>query len=245
MSTKMADAMLKNQTAGMTPKSAEKENDNNKRPPKKPTNVGKDSQPSASGTQTAPKGNSTRETASALKTYNTEVLGVLKELSNNQNKINDKTEKLSSRVDSLYEYDYYENYYDDNAEECVAAIPTPHDSVAESFGSQSPLSEPPTKKQKADDSIFKNISEKFNPKETVDNEINPDLAEFVNAAFRDGISDERQTELVKEIHRPVNCQALVKTKVNQSIWRLLKPHTQTDDVKMKQFRTTSLKLLLM
>ena len=140
------------------------------------------------------------------------------------------------------DYDYYENNYDDNAEECVTAI-SPHDSVAESFGSsQSPsLSEPPTKKQKADDSIFKNISEKINPKETVDNEINPDLAEFVNAAFRDSISDKRQTELVKEIHRPVNCQALVKMKVNQSIWRLLKPHTQTDDVKMQTIQNNIIK----
>lgn len=101
--------------------------------------------------------------------------------------------------------------------------------------------EPPSKKQKTDNSIFKNISEKFNPKETVDNEVNEDLAQFINATFRDGISDERLSELIKDIHRPSNCEALVKTKVNQSIWRLLKSHTQTDDVKMQVIQNNVVK----
>lgn len=230
---------MKFQAAG-TQKMAEKENDSSKKPVKKPTNVGKETQASGSGAQSAPKGDSNRDAALALKTYNTEVLGVLKELNANQNKINEKIEKLSSRVDSFYDnqdYDYNDECYYDSSAYGVANSPT--DTLDESY--EMFLSEPPSKKQKTDDSIFKNISEKFNPKETVDIEINEDLAEFVNATFRDGISDERQTELVKDIHRPSNCQALVKTKVNQSIWRLLKPHTQTDDVKMQTIQNNIVK----
>ena len=41
---------------------------------------------------------SAKETAAAIKSNNSEVLGVLKELSSNQNEISDKLEKLSCRV---------------------------------------------------------------------------------------------------------------------------------------------------
>jgi hypothetical protein len=71
------------------------------------------------------------------------------------------------------------------------------------------------------------LGEKFLQSESVDSEVNDDLATFVNSAFRSGISEEKQSELVKEIHRSNNCEALVKTRVNQGIWRLLKPHKQT------------------
>ena len=67
------------------------------------------------------------------------------------------------------------------------------------------------------------------------------MAMFVNSAFREGISDEKQTELVKDIHCPSNCNALVKTTVNQPIWRFLKPQTQTDDVKMQGIQNNVLK----
>ena len=35
--------------------------------------------------------------------------------------------------------------------------------------------------------------------------------------------------------------ALAKTTVNQPIWRLLKPHTQTDDVKMQSIQNNIIK----
>ena len=51
--------------------------------------------------------------------------------------------------------------------------------------------------------------------------IDSDLKDFINATFREGISDDQQTDLVKNFHRPGNMFAMVKTKVNQCIWRLL------------------------
>ena len=177
---------------------------------------------------------------------NAEVAGILKELYNNQNKISDRLEKLSSRVDSIYEYAYdeYDNeqyevidgnqneHYDD-AYENVVPESSDHDQSVETA---SVASEPPLKKQKLERaSVFKNIHDKFNPKETVDVDINSELAEFINTAFREGegISEDKQSELLKEIHHPNNCSTLVKTTVNQPIWRLLKAHTQTDDIKMQ------------
>ena len=97
------------------------------------------------------------------------------------------------------------------------------------------------KKQKTDSSIFKNISEKFNPKEVTDHEIDSDLKDFINVTFRERISDDQQTDLIKNIHRPGNRFAMVKTKVNQCIWRLLKPQTQTDDVKMQTIQNDMIK----
>ena len=77
--------------------------------------------------------------------------------------------------------------------------------------------------------------------ESVDNEIKDDLASFVNNAFRNGVSDEKLAELVKDIHRPSNCDALVKTRVNQGLWRLLKPHTQTEDSKLQSVQNCIVK----
>ena len=57
---------------------------------------------------------------------------------------------------------------------------TQYDGSFKTFEPDISFQEPPCKKQKMDDSIFKNISEKFNPKKIVDSEINGDLAQFVN-----------------------------------------------------------------
>lgn len=218
--------------------------DGGKKPPKKQS-VGKETPgtsmtASSTGAVTQSNKKSTQESVPA--NFSSEVVNILKELHSNQNKVNDKLEKLSSRVDSLYDSYSYENenenyeydQYDENVD--------PDQSFERSEAPLSVCSEPPTKKQKtSEDSVFKNISEKFNPKETVDSEVDEDLASFINSTFRDGISDERQNELVKDIHRPSNCDSLVKTKVNQSIWRLLKPHTQTDDVKMQTIQNNVIK----
>ena len=73
-------------------------------------------------------------------------------------------------------------------------------------------SEPPSKKQKTE-SIFKHINVKFNLKEQVDSGVNDKLAEFVNSALIDGITEENQTLLIKDTHCPSNCPALVKRKL--------------------------------
>ena len=75
----------------------------------------------------------------------------------------------------------------------------------------------------------------------MDAEINDDLAGFVNNAFRSVIAEEKQTEMIKTVLRPINCDSLVKTRVNQGIWHLLKPHTQTDDVKLQNVQNLVVK----
>ncbi|MEW8548333.1 MAG: hypothetical protein AB2693_32925 [Candidatus Thiodiazotropha sp.] len=180
--------------------------------------------------------------------FNSEVAGILKELHDNQTKISNKLDNLSTRVDNIYDYsnEEYEGSLDTYDAEQYENVCVDGDfenvDPNETYEGASVVSEPPTKIQKLDkSSIFKNISDKFNPKEVVDSDINEELAEFINSAFREGISDDKQTELLKEIHRPSNCNFLVKTTVNQPIWRLLKPHTQTDDVKMQSIQNNIIK----
>ena len=120
-------------------------------------------------------------------------MGILKELSSNQNKFSDKLEKLSSRVDSIYDYDYeklssrvdsiydYDQYVDNQSEGSRITEQFDQDKDFENYAydaAQDDCADPPLleddcnessrKKQKTDGSIFKNISEKFNPKEVTD-----------------------------------------------------------------------------
>ena len=64
---------------------------------------------------------------------------------------------------------------------------------------------PPNKKQKTgDQSVFKSLSDKFKIKEKVDTPVDPELAEMVNNLFRQGMQEDRFSELIKSIDRPEN-----------------------------------------
>ena len=117
----------------------------------------------------------------------------------------------------MYDESHYDPHYDKNYED-------KYDSCLHNASSRCEDNEsedcPPSKKQKT---TFKGLSYKFLLSEKVDNEVNDDLAHFVNSSFRDGVSEERVSEIMKEIFRPNNCDSLTKTRVNPGIWRLLKP----------------------
>ena len=89
--------------------------------------------------------------------------------------------------------------------------------------------------------IFSSLLNKFQQEDAVDGEANDDLAHFVNTSFRSGLTEEKLADIVKDIHRPQNCEALVKTRVNQGIWRLLKMHTQADDNRMQTIQDLIIK----
>ncbi|MEW8148118.1 MAG: hypothetical protein AB2788_20445 [Candidatus Thiodiazotropha endolucinida] len=162
--------------------------------------VSKGKEPIASTSSETGSVSNPKQTANPSASFSSEVVGILKELHQNQTKVNERLETLSSRVDAIYNDSYsydelapydenefdYEQYpeYDDAYENRDL------DQSSEAVSSVSVVSEPPSKIQKLEqDSVFKNISEKFNPKEMVDSNINDELAMFVNSAFREGISD--------------------------------------------------------
>ena len=52
---------------------------------------------------------------------------------------------------------------------------------------------------------FKTVANDYKAKDTVDVKINDDLADVVNGFFREAISDEKYSEIMKSIARPENC----------------------------------------
>jgi hypothetical protein len=115
--------------------------------------------------------------------------------------------------------------------------------------------EPPSKKQKTsnDSNVkeakastsssnnFKTVANDYQAKDTVDVKINDDLADVVNGFFREAISDEKYSEIMKSIARPENCTSLTKTRVNQLVWDLLLPQTKSFDSVIQQHQETIIK----
>ena len=53
--------------------------------------------------------------------------------------------------------------------------------------------------------IFKTVGNDYKAKDTVDVTINDELADVVNGFFREGISDEKYSDIMRSIARPENC----------------------------------------
>ena len=70
---------------------------------------------------------------------------------------------------------------------------------------------------------------KFKKIDSVDKDVALPLADIVNTAFRDGMPDDVYNELTKNINQLGNCVSLKETWVNQGVWCVLKPYTQTED----------------
>lgn len=144
-----------------------------------------------------------------------EILRVLNTNVNNQSKRMDKQDKRIDEMLSMWSEDYSDvNFgYD---------------------GSSSQIQENDEEQSFTDDSefksVFKRLSDRF--QQQVDVDVHPDLASLVNSSFRNGLSEENLEEISKNIHRPGNCDSLVKTRVNQGIWRLLQSHTQSEDSRL-------------
>ena len=133
-------------------------------------NVSKGKEPIASTSSETGSVSNPKHTANPSASFYSEVIGILKELHQNQTKVNERLETLLSRVDAIYNDSYS---YD--------------------------------KLGQYDESEF-------------------DYGQYPEY---DDACENRDLD-----HRPSNCNAFVKTAVNQPLWRFLKPQTQTDDVKM-------------
>jgi hypothetical protein len=158
-----------------------------------------------------------------------EVLLILKEMNANLNAQATRLEKQEQKLQSFTEQiadQEYGDFNDYNDYECQEQ----YDDDACMSEQASILS---STKKTTGGGIFSSLVNKFQQEDAVDSEVNDDLAHFVNMSFRSGLTEDKLSDIVKDIHRPQNCEALVKTRVNQGIWRLLKMHTQADDNRMQ------------
>ncbi|KAH3720804.1 hypothetical protein DPMN_063709 [Dreissena polymorpha] len=116
-----------------------------------------------------------------------EVFSILQELNENMKSQKERIEKLESA--QYYDEEYSEDqFYDDDGQS--------FDEI-----DQENLSP---------NTVFRNFMERFSNSDPVDKKVNDDIAQFVNSSLRNELSDDKMNELLKEVHRPENCEALVK-----------------------------------
>ena len=155
-----------------------------------------------------------------------EVLSILKEMNSHVSAQGTRLEKQEEKLESLFNQ-FNEIYYAEPSYE-------PYDESYDEFHDGTLCNEDAeSSSPKGKTGVFKCLVDKFQQCETVDAEVNCDLAHFVNSSFRNGLPDDKLNDILKDIHRPENCESLVKTRVNQGIWRLLKMNSQADDNKMQ------------
>ena len=129
-------------------------------------------------------------------------------------------------------YDYYE--FDDSQEiSCDEPGTSGTSGELEVASQKRTLDEP--------DNRYVSAGKKLKVKETCDIPVDDELANLVTDWFREGIEEERYTELLKTINRPENCSALVTVKTNQMVWDFLSPVTKSSDKKMQNIQTSLVK----
>lgn len=95
--------------------------------------------------------------------------------------------------------------------------------------------EPPSKKRREDGetSRFRQLGVKYKVTEDCDENVDEELAAMINELFREGLNDDYFNELLKSIKRPENCKSLIKSRVNQAMWRF---YIQIHVIVMQNFR---------
>lgn len=78
-------------------------------------------------------------------------------------------------------------------------------------------------------------------KEEMGPSVNADLANVVNAMLKDGLPDDKIQDKMNKYHRPENCEALTKVRVNQAVWDNLTPSVRSQDVKLQKVQTAIFK----
>ncbi|VDI46090.1 Hypothetical predicted protein [Mytilus galloprovincialis] len=118
------------------------------------------------------------------------------------------------------------------------------DEVHEPDDGQDTGNEPPCKKQKtlsnSEESRFSSMNKRFRSGERCGDKLDEHLADNITDIFRNGISEEKYRELMKDekSNRPENCEGLVPVQTDQLVWDLLWPRTRTNDNRMRQCQTT-------
>ena len=177
-----------------------------------------------------------------------EILDLLSQIRSEQNKTNARVDVMNKRIDSLYDYD---DEYDFDENQNVVDQYDEFEACDEvqvvDSGDKNDGGEPPSKKHKSDGAEettrFANMSKKFRSGEKCDSPINEHLAKNITDIFRNGISQERYRNLLKDdkLNRPENCEGLVTVQTDQMVWDILYGETKTNDSKMKNIQTVVVK----
>ena len=143
---------------------------------------------------------------------------------------------MSNELDQNFQYDNeFDSVYDDgfsvydNDDEQVVQADC-QDNIEEE-----------DEENEAQRNAFSKFTKIFKKSDITSDPVDESLAEIVNEAFREGMSNDTLEAMVKEIHRPSNCESLKETKVNAAVWSVLRQHTQNEDAKLRGIQNCMVK----
>lgn len=179
----------------------------------------------------------TAKSAQASSSSNQKILDLLQSMRSAMDQQSKSIDSLNDRMSSIENYEYadphFEDYYDDGA--CADVAPPESDDTHPGIvGCKRPSDTP---------SRFDDMAKKFRTCEHVDSDIDDALATNITQLFRNGISDERYNELIKDDlnARPANCEGLVVSKTNRLIWDAVSHNTRLNDKKLQSVATSIIK----
>ena len=190
---------------------------------------------------TSSEGRSTR-TSSAEKLsaqqdkFQNEVLAVLSTINKNQNAQDKRLKQIEIKIAEYDETEFNPDSYEYEEYDCSVEQTDENNNDSRSVITEI---KPSVTQNSAD--VFEGIFKKYNQIDEVDSAVNGNLATMVNKVFREGISDDKLQKLLKETHRPDNCDSLVKTRVNNLVWNLLSPQIHTIDSNMQKIQEAMIK----
>ena len=240
----MAEAVLRRQSAtpsAVSGETVEKMSEKTlTKPSQKPDKTSQASKP----TQKAPSAGADGKSASSTEKFSAqqdkfqnELLSVLQTINKNQTlqdkrlkQIESKLSEYEEQYDCSYDYTDYEGQQYTGQEDQPVVVSEIEQQNIDIIPNEN---DPP--------SIFEGIFKKYNQVDEVDIPVNAHLATLVNKVFREGISDEKFQKLLKDTHRPDNCDSLVKTRVNNLVWNLLSPQIHTIDSNMQKIQEAVIK----
>ncbi|XP_013393684.1 uncharacterized protein LOC106161315 isoform X2 [Lingula anatina] len=143
-----------------------------------------------------------------------------------------RLENIVSRIDNMEaQYSQYDDeVYVDN--ECVEPEEAGTSGEKRKLDSYLPDTE---------DNLFKHMAKKFNMSEEMADNVDDVLAKTVNDLFMNGLDEQHLNELIKQNHRPGNCDYLQVVKTNQLIWDQVPGWTKANDRKMQNIAHTLVK----
>ncbi|XP_045170221.2 uncharacterized protein LOC123532723 [Mercenaria mercenaria] len=156
--------------------------------------------------------------------FNKEGLAILGEMNQNINKTNEK-------VDDLYDYEYDTQYDVDDENYDFRSGQNDDEQSNASLNDQ--RSNQDSLNDDTQNTVFGKFSKTFKKSDLTSKPVDEQLAQLVNDAFREGMTDDHYQNVVKDIHRPENCAGLKETKVNPGVWSVLRQHTQMEDSKLR------------
>lgn len=164
--------------------------------------------------------------------FHNDIMKILETINKNQTIQENRLQRIETKLTE------YEEPYDCGNDECYVDE-TEQFSLVDDQSSE--LQAVKDTESFSSDSVFEDIFKKYNVVDEVDGPINSHLATLVNKVFREGISEEKFQKLLKDTHRPENCETLIKTRVNNLVWNLLSPQIHTIDSNMQKIQESVIK----